>query len=248
MLKSPPEQLPDPISSGQQPSCDAQTKSRQRVADHGEVFTHPREVNAMLDLVAQETERIESRFLEPACGTGNFLIEILRRKLAVVSARYEKSRIEYERYAICAISSLYGVDLLPDNIVECRERLYDLFDAEYSRLYGNEAQETCREVAQYILGKNILCGDALTLKAADGRPIVFAEWSFVNGSKVKRRDFEFSGILEASHANQANSLTYQHSLSFEEPAIRHDENVNRFIPNPIREYPLANYWELTQHE
>jgi SAM-dependent methyltransferase len=201
----------------------------------------------MLDLVAQETDRIESRVLDPACGTGKFLIEILRRKLAVVSNRYKKSRIEYERYAICAVSSLYGIDLLSDNIVECRERLYQLFDAEYSRLYGNKAQERCREAARYILGKNILCGDALTLKTADGKPIVFAKWSFVNGSKVKRRDFEFSGILEASHANQANSLTYQHSLSFEEPAIRLDKE-NGFKPNPIREYPLANYWELIQHE
>jgi len=68
-----------------------QVKSRQRVQDHGEVFTNEREVNAMLDMVKQETERIESRFLEPACGDGNFLAEVLRRKLAVVNARYRRS-------------------------------------------------------------------------------------------------------------------------------------------------------------
>jgi len=82
-----------------------QVKSKERVADHGEVFTAEREVNAMLDLVKHETERIESRFLEPACGTGNFLLEILSRKLSVVKANYRKSKSEYERYALLAVSS-----------------------------------------------------------------------------------------------------------------------------------------------
>ena len=97
-------------------------KTRQRVADHGEVFTAEREVNAMLDLVKPETERIDSRFLEPACGSGNFLIEVLRRKLAVVEERYGKGQLEFERYAIVAIGSIYGVDLLEDNAAECRVR------------------------------------------------------------------------------------------------------------------------------
>jgi hypothetical protein len=221
-----------------------QTKSKRRVADHGEVFTNPREVNAMLDLVKQETERIDSRFLEPACGNGNFLIEILRRKLAVVGDRYKRNQIEYERYAILAVSSVYGVDLLPDNVEECQDRLYFLFDAEYSKLYENECKPICRETARYILGKNILCGDALTLTASGGNPIVFPEWSFVNGNKVKRRDFTFNTLLEASNANDAK--IYQHLL-FEDD-VRLDENKDRFIPNPIREYPLMNYWELMKYE
>ena len=81
---------------------DKQVISRQRVADHGEVLTGKREVNAMLDLVKQETERIESRFLEPACGTGNFLVEILRRKLSLVDSRYRRSQLEWERNAVLA--------------------------------------------------------------------------------------------------------------------------------------------------
>jgi type I restriction-modification system DNA methylase subunit len=105
-----------------------QLKSRKRVADHGEVFTSEREVNAMLDLVKQETERIESRFLEPACGNGNFLAEILKRKLEVVDNRYSKSQLEWERYAVLAVSSIYGVDILEDNAIECRERLFKIFD------------------------------------------------------------------------------------------------------------------------
>ena len=109
-----------------------QVKSKKRVADHGEVFTNQREVNAMLDLVKHETERIDSRFLEPACGNGNFLAEVLRRKLQVVDHRYGKSQIEWERYAVIAVSSMYGVDILEDNAQECRARLFDIFDTSYT--------------------------------------------------------------------------------------------------------------------
>jgi type I restriction-modification system DNA methylase subunit len=105
-----------------------QVVSKKRVADHGEVYTGKREVNAMLDLVKQETERIESRFLEPACGTGNFLTEILERKLCVLESRYSKSPLEYERNAVLAVSSIYGIDILQDNVVECRKRLFAIFD------------------------------------------------------------------------------------------------------------------------
>ena len=105
-----------------------QVKSKKRVADHGEVFTNEREVNAMLDLVKNETERIDSRFLQPACGNGNFLAEVLKRKIAVVDGRYSKSQLEWERYAVIAISSIYGVEILEDNANECRARLYKLFD------------------------------------------------------------------------------------------------------------------------
>ena len=105
-----------------------QVKSRNRVTDHGEVFTAEREVNAMLDLVIHETERIESRFLEPACGNGNFLSEILSRKMRVVEQRYGKNQLEFERYSVVAVGSIYGVELLSDNAKECRERLFIIFN------------------------------------------------------------------------------------------------------------------------
>ena len=108
-----------------------QIKSKQRVRDNGEVFTNTREVNAMLDLVKSETERIDSRFLEPACGSGNFLVEVLNRKLFVIKERYKKSQLEYERNSIIAISSIYGVDILEDNVVDCRSRLFKIFENEY---------------------------------------------------------------------------------------------------------------------
>jgi len=115
--------------------------SKKRVADHGEVYTRAREVNAMLDLVKQETERIESRFLEPACGTGNFLVEVLKRKLDVVACRYKKSQLEFERYAVLAVSSIYGIDLLLDNIEICRNRLFYLFDENYLSMYQKKSQK-----------------------------------------------------------------------------------------------------------
>ncbi|MBU6221080.1 MAG: SAM-dependent DNA methyltransferase, partial [Bacteroidetes bacterium] len=121
-----------------------QVKSKKRVADHGEVFTNEREVNAMLDLVKHETERIDSRFLEPACGNGNFLAEVLRRKLKVVDERYGNNQMDWERYAVIAISSIYGVDILEDNAKECRERLYTIFDDFYTALFKDKCKEECR--------------------------------------------------------------------------------------------------------
>ena len=164
-----------------------QVKSKERVANHGEVFTNEREVNAMLDLVKQETERIDSRFLEPACGTGNFLTEILRRKLAVVKKRYGKNPPDYEKYAVVAVTSIYGVELLQDNVEECRERLFEIFDAEYTQNCKDEANDQCREAVKFILHRNILCGDALTrrdfrldqlLEGHEIQPTLLNEWEY----------------------------------------------------------------------
>ncbi|MCL6630351.1 MAG: SAM-dependent DNA methyltransferase, partial [Armatimonadetes bacterium] len=168
-------------------------KAKERVTQYGEVLTPHHIVNAMLDLVKQETERIDSRFLEPARGTGNFLLAILERKLKVVQRRYRRSQLEYERYAILAVSSIYGIELLEDNAEECRKRLFQVFDVAYTSLFKKKAKEQCREAAQYILKRNIIHGDALTLKTVGDKPqpIVFSEWSLVNGSLLKRRDFAF---------------------------------------------------------
>src|SRR5579872_2701782 len=127
-----------------------QIRTKKRVADHGEVLTARREVNAVLDLVKQETERIESRFLEPACGDGNFLTAILERKLAIVEKRYRKSQLDFERYAVLAVSSIYGIDILPDNVRDCRRRLFERFEAQYARLFSTSKGE-CREAIRYIL-------------------------------------------------------------------------------------------------
>lgn len=167
---------------------ETQVKSKKRVADHGEVFTAEREVNAMLDLVKQETERIESRFLEPACGDGNFLAEILR-KLAVVKKQYGKSPFDYEKFSVIAVSSIYGVELLADNAQQCRERLFDIWDQEYSSNCKKETSNECRDAVRFILKRNILCGNALDLRDASGNPIIFSEWTLQNGTMFKRKDY-----------------------------------------------------------
>lgn len=211
-------------------------KTRQRVTDHGEVFTAEREVNAMLDLVKPETERIDSRFLEPACGSGNFLIEVLRRKLAIVEERYGKGQLEFERYAIVALGSIYGVDLLEDNAVECRERLFDHFDEVYSRLFDETCRTECRASVRYVLDRNIICGNALTMKTVSKKPepIIFSEWSPVNGSLVKRRDYSL-----------AHLLVYQ---PMDGPSLFSDLGEEAFIPKPVRDFPLTHYLKLIEAE
>ncbi|KAF0182129.1 MAG: type III restriction system methylase [Nitrospirae bacterium] len=211
---------------------EAQVKSKQRVADHGEVLTGKREVNAMLDLVKSETERIDSRFLEPACGTGNFLAEILERKLRVVETRYRRSQLDFERYSTLAVSSIYGIDIQDDNVQQCRQRLFGIFDLNYLRLFKNKTNDNCRESVRYILARNIIHGDALTLKTMgeNPQPIVFSEWSPVNGSMLKRRDFTFHSLLE--HA------------SMKELPLFSDLGDDVFIPTPEKEYPLVHFLEV----
>lgn len=206
-----------------------QVKSKARVADHGEVFTGEREVNAMLDLVKQETERIDSRFLEPACGNGNFLAEVLRRKLAVVSDKYGRSQIEWERYAIIAVSSIYGVDILEDNAQECRDRLFGIFEDEYTTRFGDKCKKKCRQSVKFLLGRNILWGDALDFTNPETKePIVFSEWSAVNGSMIKRRDYVFRFLVEGTH---------QYSFF-------NDQGHPAAIDEPVRDFPLIHYLNL----
>ena len=193
--------------------------SKQRVTDHGEVLTGKREVNAMLDLVLQETERIESRFLEQACGTGNFLAEILMRKLSVVGKRYKRSQADYEWYAAVAVSSIYGIDIQNDNVKRCRERLFDLVNGEYKSYYKSKTKDVWRKTIEYLLEKNIVWGDAITLKTAGEhpKPIVFSEWSPLRGGVMKRRDFSFEDIMP-------------------------EEGMMFF--GPLKEYPLAHLADL----
>jgi len=207
-------------------------KSKQRVAQYGEVLTPENIVNAMLDLVKQEAERIDSRFLEPACGTGNFLIEILERKLRVVESRYSKSQLDYERYAILALSSIYGIELLEDNVQECRKRLFEVFHAAYTSVFKKKAKQQCREAACYILKRNIIHGDALSLKTVgeNPQPIVFSEWSLVNGSMIKRRDFAFHELVNDG--------------SMRELPLFSDLGEEVFIPEPVREYPPVHFLEV----
>jgi hypothetical protein len=179
-----------------------QVRSKQRVADHGEVFTPPWLVEAMLDLVKDETERIDSRFLEPACGSGNFLVQILRRKLAAVELKYGKSDFERRQYALLGLMCCYGIELLADNIAECRANVLDVF-AEYLSL--DETDDLYR-AASYVLSQNVVHGDALTMRTHDAQPITFAEWGYLGKGKFQRRDFRYDTLTLSSTFSQQGSL------------------------------------------
>ena len=214
----------------QQLNNDNQVKSKQRVSDHGEVFTNEREVNAMLDLVKQETERIDSTFLEPACGDGNFLAEVLRRKLEVVESRYSKSQINFERYALIAVGSLYGVDILEDNAKECQERLYAIFWKKYLKIFGTNCKMQYLKSIKFILNRNILWGNALDFtNPLTKKPIIFSEWKLVGGNNIKRRDYIFKFLVEKTH---------QFTLEF------NDEGLPAAIDEPVQDYPLIDYLQL----
>ena len=211
-----------------------QVKSKKRVADHGEVFTNPREVNAMLDLVKDESERIDSRFLEPACGDGNFLIEILRRKLTTVKARVKThDRESQQKYILQAVSTIYGIELLPDNAEQCRNRLFDFITSFVETRHGTSLPQNddFHKNLRFLLNRNIVQGDALTYTAADGKPIVFSEWTFI-GDKVQRRDFQFDFLVKKEH---------QYSLFDEQGEAQH-------FDEPVREFPLVHYTKIYSYE
>jgi hypothetical protein len=208
-----------------------QLKSKRRVANHGEVFTNDREVKAMLDLVRPETERIDSRFLEPACGTGNFLVEVLQRKLVVLQRRYPRSQLEYERNGIVTVGSIYGIDLLPDNVSECQQRLFKLFTEAYTGQFKTKAKSIYLENIEFVIEHNILLGNALTLRQPDnGQPIIFAEWSAAGGSMIKRRDYTMANLLENQPVDGMNLFS--------------DLGDSAFIPKPVAEYSLTHYLKL----
>ena len=161
-------------------------KSKKRVADHGEVFTPPWMVEAMLDLIKGETERIDSRILEPACGSGNFLVPILKRKLAAVELKYGRAAdFERHHYALLALMCLYGIELLADNIAECRANMLEAL----SDYLGAKAGHYFHRAASHVISQNIIHGDALTMRTAEGGPITFAEWGYLGRGKYQRRDF-----------------------------------------------------------
>lgn len=180
----------------------AQVKSKQRVADHGEVFTPPWMVEAMLDLVRDETERIDSRFLEPACGSGNFLVQILRRKLAAVEQKYGKSDFEKRNFALFGLMCIYGIELLPDNIAECRANLLEIF-ANYLNL--TESDDLYR-AAFYVLSQNLVHGDAMKMLTDEGEPLNFAEWGYLGKGKFMRRDFYLGNLTESAAFSAKGSL------------------------------------------
>lgn len=177
-------------------------RSRQRVADHGEVFTPTEIVDAMINLVADEAERIDSRFLEPACGSGNFLIPVLERKLATVQTRYGSSDFEKHHHALLALMSIYGIEILEDNVHECRYNLLETL----TRFVGRDAGPEIVDAATAVLTANIVHGDALTMQTITRQPITFSEWSYLGKGKFHRRDFRFDTLTQMSSFGDEGTL------------------------------------------
>lgn len=201
-------------------------KSKQRIADHGEVFTPAWLVEAMLDLVKDETGRIDSRFLEPACGSGNFLMRILRRKLAAVEIKFGKSDFEKRHYALLALMCLYGIELLADNIAECWANMLEIL-ADYLNV---DASDDVYRAASYVLSQNLVHGNALTMRTQAGQPITFAEWGYLGKGKFQRRDFRFD-VLTGSSAFSAEGSLFAHLGKHE-------------IFTPVRTYPQMTVGDL----
>ncbi|MGI6337325.1 MAG: DNA methyltransferase [Eubacteriales bacterium] len=226
----------------------AQVKSRQRVADHGEVFTAEREVKAMCDLVDNECNRIDSRFLEPACGDGNFLTEVLLRKLACSEMnRYKKLAFDWERMSLLALGSLYGVDILADNAQLCRRRLYDIWEKEYTTVCKSNCNEDTKKSARFILEQNIVCGNALTLMCVDeqqqdtNEPIVFSEWTLpFDNAMMQRKDYTMAELLSASEQEDHFKKTGQLSILSNE-----DGEVE---PTLKKEWKLVHYRRLWDND
>lgn len=201
-------------------------RSKQRVADHGEVFTPEWMVEAMLDLVKGESERIDSRFLEPACGSGNFLVKILQRKLSAVELTYGKSDFEKRHYALLALMCSYGIELLADNIVECQANMLDIF-ADYLNL---DDTDDLYQAASYVLSQNIIHGDALKMQTKDGQPIIFAEWGYIGKGKFQRRDFRYDNLSQMSALTQKGALFAQ--------VAKHE------IFSPVKTFPSMSVSEI----
>ena len=213
-------------------------KSKTRIRNHGEVFTPDFIVEDMLNLVKHETERIDSRFLEPACGHGNFLIKVLKRKLDIVERKYKRNQFDYERNTLIAISSIYGIELLDDNVLEARKRLYDFFSERYKKLYRNNINQLLLDNIKFILERNIVQGDALTFKDKNGKAIIFPEWSTINGTQMQRRDFQFGTLAK---------FNLKQPTIFAKIEVSDDGKVV-YSPQPIKEYPVVNFLRLKDQE
>ncbi len=215
------------------------TKSKERIADHGEVFTPAWMVEAMLDLVNGESERIDSRFLEPACGSGNFLIQVLQRKLATVELKYGKSDFERRHQALLGVMCIYGIELLPDNIAECRAHIMDIF-AEYLKLAPSD---DLYRAAFYVLSKNIVHGDALSMTESTGSAITFAEWGYLGKGKFKRRNFSLKSLTQMSSLSKVDSMEDSDGRRQSELFA---EVASNEIFSPTMDFPPMNVRELAE--
>lgn len=232
-----------------------QVKSKERVAERGEVFTAEREVKAMCDLVATQCDNVDATFLEPACGDGNFLAEILERKLARVKKDAKTDRTAWEWLSVRAVASLYGVDIMQDNAEECRQRLFDIWNKAYKAACKKDCNEETRDSVRYILSKNIICGNALTMMCVDENQqdtdeyITFAEFKTCGRMyMLKRRDYRLDVLLKANETpRNQRQLTLDSGVDDIYNYLETNPVTGEYMPKPLREYPPLHYRRLKEN-
>lgn len=232
-----------------------QVKSKERVAERGEVFTAEREVKAMCDLVATQCDNVDATFLEPACGDGNFLAEILERKLARVKKDAKTDHTAWEWLSVRAVASLYGVDIMQDNAEECRQRLFDIWNKAYKAACKKDCNEETRDSVRYILSKNIICGNALTMMCVDENQqdtdeyITFAEFKTCGRMyMLKRRDYRLDVLLKANEMpRKQRQLTLDSGVDDIDNYLETNPVTGEYMPKPLREYPPLHYRRLKEN-
>lgn len=232
-----------------------QIKSKERVSDHGEVFTSDREVKAMCDLVETQCDNVDATFLEPACGDGNFLAEILDRKLARVKKDAKSDVIQWEWLSVRAVASLYGVDIMQDNAEECRERLFKQWDKAYKTACKKNCNDETRESVRYILSKNIVCGNALTMMCVDENQedtetyITFAEFKTCGKMyMLKRRDYRLDVLLKANEKPKSQKqITFDSDVDDIYNYLEINSVTGEYMPKPLREYTPLHYRRLKEN-
>lgn len=232
-----------------------QVKSKERVAAHGEVFTAEREVKAMCDLVAAQCDNVDATFLEPACGNGNFLSEILERKLQRVKKDARADHLAWEWLSVRAIASLYGVDIMQDNCEECRKRLFEQWNNAYKAACKKDCNDETRESVRYILSKNIVCGNALTMMCVDEKQqdtdlyITFAEFKTCGKMyMLKRRDYRLDVLLKANEKPpKQEQLTLENGIDDIYNYLETNPVTGEYMPKPLREYPPLHYRRLKEN-
>ena len=173
-------------------------------------------------------------------------MEILRRKLEVVKRQYQKQLGELELQTTIALSSIYGVDIMKDNVEECCQRLLDIVCNWYAEVHPQQkaASEKLKATWSYLLHRNILWGDALTLREPVGekatviekqnaKPITFSEWSFIR-DMVIRKDFHLAALVQAQSASV--------------PFVKNDQGGEVYLPpEPIKEYRPIHYLKISTY-
>ena len=214
-------------------------KSKSRVQKHGEVFTPRWMVKKMLDQpeVKKACTELETTFLEPAAGEGVFLVEILKRKLKMVSKKYNETLKQYENYSLLALTTIYGLELLEDNAQICTQNLFEVFSDMYTDqilLHSGKKSKKVTESAKVIISANIAQGNFLTRETVGGKDIVFSEWYpnyRKNSIDIMRTEYTLTEILLKE--TKSKGLMYSHKekplqISFFDTSEEHGEMLNKY--------------------